>query len=63
MVIFFNIHKKDQLQFKYFLLYQRRYKIFNYTYLNTITFRISHLFILTACFQCFHTDNYMSEKS
>ena len=63
MVIFFNIHKNYPLQFKYFLLYQRRYKILNYAYLNTIIFRISHLFILTACFQCFHIDNYMLEKS
>ena len=63
MVMVFNIHQKDQLQFKYFLLDQIRYKLFNYTYLNPITFRISHLFILTACFQSFHTDNCMSEKS
>ena len=43
MDILFNVHKNDQHQFQYFLLYQRRYKILNYTYLNTIIFRISNL--------------------
>ena len=43
MDIFFNVHKNDQHQFKYFSLYQIRYKILKYTYLNTIIFRIIHL--------------------